>query len=136
MGQYDDLLKRSRPVSKKHPPMSVNNRAAQFLPFAALSGLDDALNEAARETLPRVARSEDDLNQLNRCFQRLERLNRPRVTFTVFLPDDFKDGGSYVPVTGTVKRMDFAAKCVVLADGQRIAFENIYAAESPDCKFE
>ncbi len=136
MKKYDDLLKRSRPVSKKHPPMSLNNRAAQFLPFAALSGLDDALNEAARETLPRVERSEDDLNQLNRRFQRLAQLDCPKVTLTVFLPDDHKEGGSYVPVDGALRRMDFSSQCALLEDGQRIPFENIYAVDSPDLNLE
>ena len=128
-GQYDDLLALSRPVSKRHPPMSVNNRAAQFLPFAALSGMEDALNEAARETLPRIELGQDDLEILNLKLAKLLKTDHPTVTLTVFVPDPVKDGGSYVPISCTIRRIDTTLKCVVLTDGQCIDLKDIYAID-------
>lgn len=128
--RYDDLISQSRPVSKKHPPMTMNNRAAQFLPFSALSGLDGALAETARETLPRIELSADELAELDARLRALAEFDRPEATLTVFIPDASKDGGAYVPIACTIKRIDPDSRAVFLTNGQSIPMRDIYAVDS------
>ena len=102
---YDDMLHLPHHVSEKHPAMSVHDRAAQFSPFAALTGYDAAVQETARLTDRRIELDEGEKAAID---QRLtlvqERLPEPtEVTITYFVPDKKKAGGAYVSVTGTVK---------------------------------
>ena len=124
---YADIIGMERPVSKKHPPMSMEDRAAQFSPFAALTGYDAAVREAARLTDARVDLDEEALLQLDRRMQTLaERLaGGPDVTFTVFVPDGRKDGGAYVTVSGRVKKIDACARVIVMEDGKKIAMDDV-----------
>ena len=130
-GRYDDLLHLPRPVSQRHPPMTMRNRAAQFLPFAALAGYDVALSETARETLPRIELSDDEKAALDKRLRALAAMERPEATLTVFIPDTAKDGGAYVPIVCAIKRIDSALRSVRLTDGRSIAIDDIYAVESP-----
>ena len=129
-GRYDDLINQSRPVSKKHPPMTINNRAAQFLPFSALNGLDGALAETARETLPRVELSADELAELDARLRALAEFDQPEALITAFIPDANKDGGAYVPIACTIKRIDSDLHAVILMNGQSIPIRDIYAVDS------
>lgn len=124
---YADILGMERPVSKKHPPMSMEDRAAQFSPFAALTGYDDAVRETARLTDARVDLDEEALLQLDRRMQRLAEClaDGPDVTLTVFVPDGRKEGGAYETISGRVKRIDACARAIVMEGGERVAMDDV-----------
>ena len=115
---YADIIDLPHHQSPTRPHMSLYDRAAQFAPFAALTGYDDMIVEEARETDTRVELEGWELEHLNQKLTLiadvLEDGNKPRLTFTVFVPDERKAGGKYVEVTDTVKRIDAAARKVVL----------------------
>ena len=124
---YDDLLHLPHHVSEKHPQMSVHDRAAQFSPFAALTGYEVAVQETARLTDRRIELDEGEKAAID---QRLtlvqERLPVPtEVTITYFLPDKKKAGGAYVSVSGTVKRIDDYERMVILRNGTSIPIDDI-----------
>ena len=126
-GPYDDIIHLSRPVSKKHPPMPMTKRAAQFLPFAALTGFEGEIAEAARLTEPVPELGEDALvaldEQLALLRQRLS--EQPEITLTRFIPDEKKAGGSYETVTGRVRRLDEVHRLLILTDGAKIDIDTI-----------
>ena len=115
---YANIIDRPHWQSPTRPHMNLYDRAAQFAPFAALTGYDDMIVEEARETDTRVDLEGWELEQLNQKLTLiadvLEDGNKPRLTFTVFVPDEKKTGGKYVEVTDTVKRIDATAGKVVL----------------------
>lgn len=124
---YDDMLHLPHHVSEKHPQMSVHDRAAQFSPFAALTGYDAAVQETARLTDRRIELDEGEKAAID---QRLtlvqERLPVPtEVTITYFVSDKKKAGGAYVSVTGTVKKIDDYERTVVLCDGTSVQIDDI-----------
>lgn len=122
MNRYDDIIDFPHHISKKHRPMSMLNRAAQFSPFAALTGYDERIAETARRTAAREDMCEDDLAALDAAFQRLLTIQaeRPLVTVTFFLPDDRKDGGAYVDYTGHFRAFDPAGKMLKFTEGTEI----------------
>lgn len=124
---YEDILYRSRPVSKKHPPMSAADRAAQFAPFAALTGHDAVIRETARVTDGPVELDRDRREELDAQLRELaERMgDRPRATFTHYVEDGRKEGGAYIRTTGPVRKIDIITGTVVLEDGSGIAMESI-----------
>ena len=126
---YADLLGRQRPVSVRHPPMPRLSRAAQFAPFAALTGHSDAVSETARLTQTRSELDEGVIAELNiRIGQLRERLaERPAVEITYFVPDSKKAGGAYVTVRGRVCKVREFEKQLVLADDAIIPIEQILA---------
>lgn len=130
--QYADIINQSRPVSSKHPPMSMLNRAAQFSPFAALTGYDAAVKETARLTDEKIALDEYAKSMLSDKLQMIaEHIDDlPEVTFIYFVPDKKKSGGAYISVTGIVKEIDEFEWIVVLGDGTRIPIRGIYGIES------
>ena len=130
--QYADIINQSRPVSPKHPPMSMLNRAAQFSPFAALTGYDAAVKETARLTDEKIALDEYAKSMLSDRLQMIAEYidDLPEVTFTYFVPDKKKSGGAYVSVTGTVKEIDEFERIVVLGDGTKIPILEIFEIES------
>ena len=131
MRKYDDILFEPHHVSATRGRMSCRDRAAQFAPFAALTGFDGAIAETARLTEDRIELDECEKGALNEQLQRIQahiRL-RPEITFTRFLPDERKAGGAYVRVTGRVKRIDELARAVVLTGGELLPWEDIYAME-------
>ena len=125
--QYDDILSLPRPVSATHPPMPLIDRAAQFSPFAALTGFEAAVLEAARLTEARPELDESRKEQLNACLQKLKARGRerPQAEICYFKPDERKDGGACVTVTGAVKKVDDFAGRVTMADGTVIPMEDI-----------
>ena len=129
---YDDIINLSRPISPKHPPMSMLNRAAQFSPFAALTGYDAAVKETARLTDEKIALDEYAKSMLSDKLQMIaEHIDDlPQVTFTYFVPDKKKSGGAYVSVTGKVKEIDEFERIVILDGGTRIPIREIYGIES------
>ena len=126
-GPYDDIIDLPRPVSRKHPPMPMMKRAAQFLPFAALTGFEGEIAEAARltETAPEL--SEDALAALDEQLSLLRQLlpDQPRVTVTRFLPDERKAGGHFETLTGRVRRLDEAGRTLRFTDGTTIDLDTV-----------
>ena len=117
-GPYDDILHLPRPVSKKHPPMPMGKRAAQFLPFAALTGFEGEIAETGRLTEAAPELGEDALVALDRQLALLrQRLpEQPEVTIVRFVPDEKKDGGQYETLTGRVRRLDEPNRVLILTD--------------------
>ena len=115
---YADIIDLPHHQSPTRPRMSLYDRAAQFAPFAALTGYDEMIVEEARETNTGIVLEDWELEQLNQKLTLiadvLEDGNKPRLTFTVFVPDERKAGGKYIEVTDTVKRIDATARKVVL----------------------
>lgn len=124
-GPYDDIINLPHPTSAKHPRMPLSDRAAQFAPFAALSGHSAALVETARLTDQRMELDEDARAALDSKQQLLlERIKeRPEITVTWFQPDAKKDGGRYIVSTGRLKRIHEADQVLILVDGLRIPIE-------------
>ena len=127
MGKYDDIINLPHHVSAAHPHMPLIDRAAQFQPFRALSGYEDAVHETARLTDEKVELTEDEKALLDLRLQRLadEISSQPQVTLTCFRPDKKKAGGTYVTVTGRLKKMDDYEGVLILAGGERIIIEDI-----------
>lgn len=131
-GPYDDIINLPHPTSLRHPRMSRIDRAAQFSPFAALSGHHAALEETARLTDRRVELSEEETAALDRklCFLLEHIVEQPEITVSWFHPDEKKDGGRYAAAAGKLKRIDTAARVLVLTDGTRIPLGDIADIES------
>ena len=132
-GPYDDILYRSRPVSQKHPPMSRADRAAQFSPFAALTGYEAAVKETARLTQGKIELSDEEKESIDRVLQALyaNLQDQPPVIVTYFLPDQKKDGGAYVTVTGALKRIDLLERRLIFTDGTLIPIGAISQLQGP-----
>ena len=124
---YDDIIDLPHHVSRDHAQMSMLSRAAQFSPFAALTGYDAAVEETARITDSRVELGEDEKAKINAVLVRLKERarERPRVSVTCFVPDPLKAGGAYVTLSGEVKKVDDTARRLTLADGAAIGFDDI-----------
>ncbi len=124
MTEYDDIIDLPRPKSK-HEPMPMSDRAAQFSPFAALTGYGDAIDETARLTDARIELSEEERAELDYKQQYLATLDAPTVTVTYFVPDERKTGGAYVTHTGVLKRVDEVERMVVFKDGLRVPLDEV-----------
>jgi len=126
--RYDEIMELPHHISKTRPQMPMSDRAAQFAPFAALTGYDSAIKETGRLTDERVELDEEALTALDRKYQLLiEALDdAPEVTIIYFQPDERKAGGQYVSATGTVKKVDTFGRRILLQDGTRIPLDNIY----------
>ena len=125
--KYDDILNLERHKSKKHPPMSLYARSAQFAPFAALTGYEDAVLETAREVGERIDIDDELRNILDSKIQILtEQIKKkPELIFTYFVPDITKDGGAYVNVTGIIKKIDTINRIIILEDQTEIPINEI-----------
>lgn len=124
MSEYDDIIDLPRPKSK-HEPMPMSDRAAQFSPFAALTGYGDAIDETARLTDHRIELTEEERAELDYRQQYLATLDAPTVTVTYFVPDERKSGGTYATHTGTLKRVNEVERVLVFADGTRVEMDEI-----------
>jgi len=125
--QYDDIINLQHHVSSNREHMSILDRAAQFSPFAAVVGYDGAIKETARLTDHRIELDEAEktiLDEKLRIVQ--EQLSKQQqIEFVFFRPDEMKAGGSYICVTGTVKKIEGYERTVVMQDGTRIPIEEI-----------
>lgn len=130
--KYDDIINLPHHVSKKHPQMSLHDRAAQFSPFAALTGHKAAINETARLTDEKQILSEDVIAKLNEQLNLIKENigTNQTVTITYFVPDDKKSGGAYISHTGVVKKIDEYNRTVVLTDKTVIPIEQISEMQS------
>ena len=124
---YEDIINLPHHVSTKRPQMPLKDRAAQFAPFAALTGHDEAIKETARLTDERIELDESTLAILNDKIQIiLDNLDiEPEVTVSYFKPDNKKSGGAYIDHTGVVKRIDDFEKTVIFTDKVIIPIEDI-----------
>lgn len=130
--RYDDIIDLPHPVSKRHKPMSLYNRAAQFAPFAALTGHDAAVKETARLTDRKIELDEAEKSRLDEKMQLIvDNLDEePIITVTYFVPDDKKDGGAYMDYTGILKRIDEYEHILIMMDKTIIPIEEVYKIES------
>lgn len=124
---YDDIIKLFPPKSNKHPQMPRYKRAAQFAPFAALSGHDSAVNEVARRTDKKIQLDQYIKEDLNRRLSIIEEHigDREELSFLHFQEDKLKEGGRYIRSTGPVKKIDKYEGLVVMEDGEKINIEDI-----------
>ena len=129
--KYDKIINLPHHVSSTRPHMSMIDRAAQFSPFAALTGYDAAVKETARLTEQKIELDEYEKAALDQRILLLqEHLKElPEVTITHFVPDERKDGGKYVSITEAVKKIDIYEKQIVLVDKSKIPIENILSIE-------
>ena len=128
---YADIINLPRHVSKKHPQMSLLDRASQFSPFAALTGYEDAIEEAARFTDEHSKLDENTINMLDVRLQLLQKRlsEKPVVQISYFKPDEKKIGGSYERITGIIKKIDMYEHRIVMNDGYDIPIDNLTAIE-------
>ena len=135
---YEDIVYLPRPISSKHPPISAADRAAQFAPFAALTGYAEIIEEMGRQTLERITLEETRKQELNEKLRSIVRnkYEMPNVEITCFCPDVKKSGGSYVVISGCVKKIDTSTHSVILKDGRVIAIDDIYEIECDEWEFE
>lgn len=119
---YDDIINLPHYISKKHPQMSIEARSAQFAPFSALTGYDEAIKETARLTDKRIEIDDGLKIILNNKLQYvLEKIKlKPEIIFTYFVYDDKKIGGKYVEKIGVVKKIDMVEQYVMLIDKTKI----------------
>jgi hypothetical protein len=126
-GPYDDIINLPHHVSSSRPHMSTLDRAAQFSPFAALTGYDSAVKETARLTDERIELDEDMKAAIDeRLLIIQEQLDdQPQVSITYFQPDNRKDGGAYIVANGCVKKLDEYERSVFMMNGTKIPIDDI-----------
>lgn len=126
-GNYDDIIALPHPEPRTHPRMSLHDRAAQFSPFAALTGHSAAIAETGRLTDSRITLDESEMARVDAELQHLQELlpSRPTVSITYFVPDERKAGGSYQTVTGVVRRIDTVNGALLLTDQRAIPILDI-----------
>lgn len=127
MNKYKDIINLPHHVSKTRNPMSLYNRAAQFAPFAALTGYNDAIKETARLTEQKIELSDELKNMLNQKIKLIiENIKlQPEVVITYFVHDNKKSGGVYKTISGNVKRIDEVEKCIIFTNKLKIFFSDI-----------
>ena len=130
---YSDIIHLPHHVSKKRPQMPMSDRAAQFSPFAALTGSDDAVKETARLTDRRIELDEEQLQKLDRKFQMITdaAAEHPEVTFTYFVQDEKKAGGRYVELTDKIRKVDEVNRLIITHTGVKISMNDILDIDSP-----
>lgn len=126
MDTYSDIINLSRPVSKR-PRMTLEQRSAQFAPFAALTGYKGQVKETARLTNKKIEINEELKEILNKKIQLIQEKikEQPQIEITYFIPDSKKDGGKYETVTNSVKKIDTYKGEIILIDGTTIAIDEI-----------
>lgn len=132
MGAYDDIINLPHHVSMQHPQMPAIDRAAQFSPFAALTGFDGAVKEAGRLTDSKIDLSEDQQADLDSRLRILEGafIQHPKVTVVYYVPDKYKIGGAYMSVSGEVKKFDRISSNIILQDNTAIPIDSILQIDS------
>ena len=133
--KYDNIINYNYVM--KHKRMSMNNRAAQFAPFSALTGYSDLIKEKGRITTEKVDLLEDNQNILDLKLQIInnEISNKPRVSITYFIKDNKKTGGKYETVSDYIKRIDFTNQFIVLSNKIKINITDIVEINSQDINF-
>lgn len=127
MNRYDDIINLPHHISNKYPQMNEEARAAQFAPFAALTGYSDAVYETARITDNKIELDEEMKIIINSKLNVIDShiLEKPLATFTYFIPDKFKTGGSYTTITGNVKQIDIVNNIIILTNKIKINISDL-----------
>ena len=130
-GKYDEIMGLPHHISKTRPQMPMSDRAAQFAPFAALTGYDAAIKETGRLTDERIELDVEALSALDMKYQLLmEALDEaPEVTITYFQPDERKAGGKYLTATGAVKKVDVFERRITMQDGTKIPMDDVLSID-------
>lgn len=129
--EYDDIINLPHHVSSAHKSMSLYDRAAQFAPFAALTGYGAAINETSRLTEDKIELSEDEQSAIN---DKLTAADGRRVSVMYFKPDTRKEGGSYVTLAGVIRKIDKYMNRIVMEDGNSIPLSDIIGVEVEDTR--
>lgn len=129
--KYDEIMGLPHHVSKTRPQMPMSDRAAQFAPFAALTGYDSAIKETGRLTDERIELDEEALTALDMKYQLLMDAfdDAPEVTITYFQPDERKAGGEYVSAIGAVKKVDGFERLITMQDGTKIPMDDVLSID-------
>lgn len=132
--KYEDMLYMDPPVSMTHRKMSVQDRAAQFMPFAALTGYEDLIRESSRITQSRIELSETEIEELKRKLEILQKheKEKPLIKVQYFVCDLKKSGGSYQTVEKYLHRIDDIEKKIIFKDRTIIQFDEIISIEYED----
>lgn len=130
--KYDDIINMPHHISVVHPRMDIIKRAAQFAPFAALTGYEEAIDEVARRTNRKIDLDENAKAILDEKLQIIQNniSSDTEVTITYFKPDVKKEGGQYLSVSGIVKKIDIYARTLILQDKSAYFIEDIYDLQS------
>ena len=133
MSNYDDIIKLDRPFSKRKK-MSIHDRAAQFAPFAALTGYEDQVNETARRVEQRIALDEEAYKELDEKMEIIRSNTQDGIEITVlyFVRDSRKTGGAYLLKTGQVKKIDEDNRAIMFMDKETIAIDDVFSITLPD----
>ena len=125
--KYECIFRHSRKYTPEHPPMPNGERAAQFAPFAALTGFDEAIDETARFTDRQAELSESSLAELDRKMRLICRdmYSMPEVSLTYFVADERKNGGKYVSLSGRVSKVDARKRQIFFSDGRSVDMDSI-----------
>ena len=128
MNEYEDIIRLPHHVSRKHPQMSMEKRAAQFQPFSALTGYEEVIAETGRLTYEERELDDSALEHLDHiiAYIRGHLPEEPAVSITWFEPDGKKEGGAYVSASGTVKRIDEQHRKIVMRGGEEIPIDRVY----------
>lgn len=126
--KYDDIINLPHHVSAKHPQMELLDRAAQFSPFAALTGHEDSIRETARRTEEFLELEEDKKEQLDEKIHVLQEnlWKKPEIIVTYFVPDEKKDGGAYVTYRGRIRKIDTYRHRLLFEDGTDVGMQYIF----------
>ena len=132
MNKYDDIINLTHHTSPTRQRMPIRDRAAQFAPFAALTGYDGVIDETARLTDAEDAANEESTATLDRKLRLLNDITdqHPYVEISYFIPDERKSGGRYETVYGYIKSIDINESCIVLMDKRKILFSRIRSLDS------
>ncbi len=130
--KYDDIINMPHHVSETRPHMPLIDRAAQFSPFAALTGYDAAVVETARLTDQKLELDETQKEHISeQLFFLQERVSeQPEATVVYFVPDEKKAGGAYVTASGKIKKIDEYTQMLSFTDGTEVPFDSIYLIQS------
>ncbi len=136
--KYDDIINLPHHVSANHPQMPMANRAAQFAPFAALTGYNSAIKETARPTESEMELETDDQDRLDGILNTIRTIvnQHPMISIVYFIPDKNKTGGAYNTLTGTLRRIDEYDNTLVMDDGDTIKIASIIDMQLKDSQEE
>lgn len=124
---YEDIINLPHHISTRHPQMDIQSRAAQFAPFAALTGYDDNIKEATRLTTQRIELDEQEKllldKKINLILNNIEQ--KTTITITYFVKDNLKSGGKYIDINGIIKTIDITKGYIILKDKTKIPINDI-----------
>ena len=131
MNLYEDIIGMPHYEPKKHKRMTIENRAAQFAPFAALTGYEEAIIETARTTVKRIEIEEDLLNIINSKLEIIKEnvKENPYIKITYFIKDKYKDGGKYEEIEGNIHAIDPVNRWIIFTDKRKINIKDILCIE-------